>query len=177
MRQCSFILYKTTKHPQPQAKEIRIQFEVQDPGPYVRPQFTAKDLDFPEDLPRGPENWPGRPPASSQAATAARPAHHSRSPSYLRPSDHHLHLTPPSILRSSIQAQLGNGVGEAERCGGVHCGVDLPPRQRDDDRTEDAIAPRESRAREQGAGLIWDCTIILDEGQTQTERGLTFGQG
>lgn len=79
-----------------------------------RPQFSTR-------LSQRPRGKSGEVLASSQAAPTPRLAHHSRRSSYLRPSEHHLHLTPPSIPRPGIQGHLATA--EAQRAGKAWTGA------------------------------------------------------
>lgn len=101
-----------------------------------RPQFSIR-------LSQRPRGKSGEVFASSRAAPTPRLAHHSRSSSYLRPSEHHLHLTPLSIPPARYPRPLSNGGGSARR-EGVDRGVDLSPEQQDNDGTEDDTSPRAS---------------------------------
>lgn len=115
-------------------------------------------------LAQRPQEQAGEALACSQAAPTARPAHHSRSPSYLRPSDHHLHLTPPRIPRPGIQGLLATALVR-RRAGQACTAAWTYPRS--NVMTTERKAPfhlERHAAGGRGAGLIGEGTIMLDEG-------------
>lgn len=77
--------------------------------PISAPPVYPKESLFSTSLVQRPQGESGEALASSQATPTP---HHSRR-SYLRPSDHHLHLTPPTIPRPGNEGRLATA--EAER--------------------------------------------------------------